>query len=174
MRECRCDDQVHVSVTSPPPGGGPPDDFQNRCQTDEPGGRISPLVAPSMTFSRRRRTSHDPAKPRGTSTARVVPTTAAACPLPPEPPEPATCPVTEALGDGLVRALGKELDGVGVRVTPGVALWAGVIVAVGVGVAEWCTTVLVPELLRSCRSSCRCSPGACRRRCCRRPSAQRP
>jgi hypothetical protein len=54
--------------------------------------------------------------------------------------------VTEALGDGLVSELGKELDGVGVRVTPGVAVCAGVIVALGVGVAEWCTTVPPPEL----------------------------
>ena len=76
---------------------------------------------------------------------RVVPTTAAVLPPPPDPPEPATWPTTEALGEGLVRALGNGLDGVGVRVMPGLTLWVGEIVAVGVGVAVWCRCRSLPE-----------------------------
>ena len=87
-----------------------------------------------MTPMRRRRTSHDPKKPSGTSAARVVPTTAAELPPPPEPREPAAWPLVDVLGEGVVSALGSELVGVGVSVAPGSTLWLGEIVALGVGV----------------------------------------
>ena len=130
-----CARRAESDQASPPAGGEPPA-FQSRPHIVDSGSKSSPLAAPPMTPISRRRTSHDPAKPSGTSNARAVPTASGVFPSPPlDPPEPTSRPVIEGLGDGLVRGGANDSDGVGVMVALGVRSGVGEIVAVGVGVA---------------------------------------